>query len=158
MSANEVWDWTRSIFSLLGPAIGLPGLIALLLSRKQANKKLDLDEKGSDVTEFQALNQVSASIVSQARQAMLDAQAAATAAQKGAASAKAATAKYQSERDEFKVLMERVVDSLRKMRDLFTSYADRTGVPLTEGEKAIFEDTIDPRTLPGRGRGRTRKR
>jgi soluble cytochrome b562 len=154
VTPDMIWEWARSILALLGPAIGLPGLIALLLQRKQANKKLDLDEKGSDITEFQALNTVSASIVQQARQAMLDAQTAATEARTEAAAAKKDANTYRSEREELKGEIDHALDIVRKLRDLFKSYVTRVGVPLTADEQSIFESTVDPGTLPGRRRKR----
>jgi len=149
-----VWDWARNIFSLLGVASALPVGISWLLSRKNANKKLDLDEKGAEVSEFQAFNAIGASLVSQAHQAMVDAQTAATEAKAEAAAAKREASKYRGEREEMKHEMLSLTESVRKLRDMIKGYVTRTGQPLTEEEQAVFDQTVDPRSLPARRRKR----
>jgi len=47
-------DWVGDTLTIIATVLGLPGIILFLLSRKQANRKLEVEEGGLTVDQFNA--------------------------------------------------------------------------------------------------------
>lgn len=134
----------EQITSILTLALGssaIPIIISALLGRKGANKKLQIEEGGLTVDQFNA--------ALPAYKDLLDR------ADRDRDEAIEKLGKYESERIE---LLDRVrrleradtektteleitSRALETLRKLFQTYVDRTGIPLTTQEQAVFENT-----------------
>lgn len=135
---GEIWDVASGIVSLVAVITGLPTIILFALQRKNANKKLEIDEGGLSVTQFNSLTA--------AYQDQLD-------------RCSERTKTMRSELDEMQKQIDEVRDSesnvvrllaetsrkLDRVRKLFLKYVNRAGIPMTQEEQQEFERTAPPR-------------
>lgn len=136
MTADDIWNGVQRGLLLLVTAGVLPIVIRFFLGKRNANKKLDLEERTVEVTEFTAQTKAYAELAQMSQRA-------AKAAEDAAAIARGEAQKAATEREHMRADMVRVVDKFRQLRDLFKSYVARVGIPLTADEQKIFEDTQD---------------
>lgn len=156
--------WQTALVAVVVALISgsVPTVLLILLQRKGANKRLELDETtvASDVfskqtAAYSELYDTAKSDLAQAKKDLI-------AANKTAADLATELKKYQTEREE---LMAKVEEQGRKisrleradnektdeladtrskletLRELFESYVARTGIPMTPEEQKIFEET-----------------
>jgi len=122
------------ILSLIAVAIGLPGIILFFLNRKGANRKLNVEEGGLTVSQFNAALPAYKDLLDRAnddRQAAIDELAA-----------------YKTEREGFKTEIERLGEDIRTIRGLFTRVVERSNITLTHEEQQVFESTKPTRRRP----------
>lgn len=153
MTPNEAWGVAQTVISLAAVAIGLPSIILWLLNRKNANKKLDIEEGGLDVSVFAEQRQAYSDLLRASQEATAKATVAASSAQAAADAALAEAAAYKQERETLVDTVREQGDKLERLRKLFQSYVERVGVPLTEDELEEFEAT-----KPHRPSGRSQRR
>lgn len=152
-----------AICGILGVALGAPAIILWLLNRRNANKKLQLDEGALDVSVFDTQTKAYQDLLDRANLATLNAQAETLKAQEATEKALAELATYKEERES---LMRKVTklersdrnkntalkntnealkvtnEKLEKLRELFQSVVTRTGIVLTKEEQSIYDDTV----------------
>jgi len=123
-----------TILGLVGTFTGPAGIILWLLGRKGANKKLDLDERGTNLSEFEALKVAYREQADEAKQSAKDAQTAAEKAQKAAEQAQATATTAARDLN----VTNQKLESLRK---LFQSIVKRSNIILSPEEQEIFDNT-----------------
>lgn len=116
-------DWVGDTLSVLGPALGLPAIISIILTRRNANRKLQVEEGGLKVSEFEALRTAY-------REDRLEAE----------ATADTLRNEINGLRDDLDAFREMV----RSLRSLFQRVVTRAEVTLTAGEQREFEATRPP--------------
>lgn len=125
--------WVGDLFALAGPVLGIPAIILFLLGKNNANRSLQVDESGAEVSEFEAL-----------RKAYKE--------DKAEAEAKRIAAELKSEgvSNELASVHEEV-NELRSdvgiLRRLITSLVRRNRITMTDDERRDFEAT-KPRGRP----------
>ena len=135
------WEIIRTIVEVAAISVGLPTIIAWFLNRKGANKKLQIEAGGLEVTEFQAMREAFNDLLREQKEAAKNAQTAATAAQKAADDAILEIKNYRAERQK---LLDTVQDQgakLDRLRTLFMRVIRRNSIELTEAEQHEFEST-----------------
>jgi len=111
----------------------VPATLLWLLNRKGANTKLKLDEGGLSVTQFNAQTAAYQDLLDRSNKAL--------------AEALTELKSYKSERAELNKRVENQGNMLERLRELFTSYVTRVGIPMTEEELAVFESTKPKRKV-----------
>lgn len=142
------WEIVRVIVEVTAISVGLPTIIAWFLNRKGANKKLQIEAGGLEVSEFQAMREAFNDLLREQKEAAKNAQTAATAAQKAADDAILEIKNYRAERQK---LLDTVQDQgakLDRLRTLFMRVIRRNSIELTEAERHEFEST-KPRPSTG---------
>lgn len=153
--------WQQILLALLAGSV--PGVILFYLNRKGANKKLQLEEGGLTVTQFQAQTLAYQDLLDRSNSALTEANNKLNTSNAKLEEAVAELATYRAEREKLmgeverqgreivhlqkadtdKVAeLEKTNSKLERLRALFLSYVARTGIPLTLEEKAVFDDTI----------------
>ena len=131
---STIWSVIVSILSLVGIGTAVPAIILFLLQRRNANKKLEIEEDTLSVNVFNAQTK--------AYQDLLDR------ADRTTQAALAELKTYQAERKEIlkKVDMQNEVleltnTNLQKIRTLFQAVVKRSNIVLTPAEQKVFDET-----------------
>lgn len=152
-------DITSNIIGIIGGicslVFGTPAIVLFFLNRKNANKKLEIEEGGLSVTQFTAQTAAYQDLLNRANRALseantkLEESVSELAQYKG--ERETLMAQVQTQGEEIEKLkradsdkgdeLALTNDKLEKLRKLFTSYVDRVGIPLTTEEQEIFEMT-----------------
>jgi hypothetical protein len=111
-------DWIGDAVTLIAVALGLPGIILHLLSRKGANRKLQIDEGGLSVQVFNAQNAGYKDLLDRAER-----------------TAREATGTVE----EFKTELRNVNNRLNKMYAFLSRIIYKNDIELNDEEKAEFE-------------------
>lgn len=115
--------WVGDLLSIAGPALGLPAIVSIILTRRNANRKLEVEEGGLKVSEFEALR----AAYKQDRQ-----------------EAEAENDRLHRDIDALRDDLDHFRDILRSLRSLFQRVVIRTNVTLTAEEQREFEATRPP--------------
>lgn len=130
-----VFEMLQAASSVLGfPAI-IVALLLFLLNRKGANKKLSLDERNTNVTEFDAKLKAYQDLLDRSNEAGAEALLSVIELKERVNALEEADTAKSHEIDS----ANKKIELLRKQ---FTSYIERTGVPLTPEEQEIFDMTV----------------
>jgi predicted nucleic acid-binding Zn-ribbon protein len=145
-----------AIGGLVAVVFGTPSIILFLLNRKNANKKLELEEGTLGVAQFEAQTNAYKDLLNRANKSLDESN----------ATSRGYAAELKSYKEERETLMATVKkqgeeigelkqadedksseladtrQKLERLRSLFLAYVDRTGIPMTLEEKKIFEDTL----------------
>lgn len=135
------WEIIRTIVEVAAISVGLPTIIAWFLNRKGANKKLQIEAGGLEVTEFQAMREAFNDLLREQKEATASAQKAAAAAQTAADNAITEIANYKAERQKLLDTVEEQGTKLDRLRTLFMRVIRRNSIELTEAEQLEFEST-----------------
>lgn len=119
--------WIIDLIVVIGALIGLPSIITWFLNRRGANRKLQVEESGADVSEFQAL-----------RTAYREDKAA---AEKERDEARAETGAIRVELGEMHEEVDELRDALTRLRRLFSGVLRRNNYKMTPSEQREFEAT-----------------
>lgn len=139
----ETWVAVFGIFGIIGGLLGIPGIIAWMLGRKDANKKLEIEEGGLNVTQFN-------SIINSYKGIAEAAEASAASAKESAAMSQAAAEAALAQLKENQVEVTELRSKLSTVRDLFTSVLKRNGITMTAEELKLFEETSPAWRRPAR--------
>jgi hypothetical protein len=127
-------DWVGDTLTLIALVLGTPGIILYLLGRKDANRKLVVDEGGLTVDQFNAALPAYKDLLDRSNK---DRDAAI------------------SKMGEYKVELDNIRDNQERLVKLFLSVVARSNITLTADERAELEATrpksfrrIRPATSP----------
>lgn len=123
-----------NIMALIGTALGVPGIITILLQRKGANKKLDIEEGGLEVTQFSA-------IIEGYKQLLADESSRRADQTKAIAELRGEMNDIRKKEREYERTTRDLYDKLSKLRGLMLRYVKRTGIDMTAAELDEFEQT-----------------
>ena len=144
MSSNDFLPgWVGDILTLLAFVLGPGGVIWLILSQRQANRKLRVEEIGANVSSQVAKGSLTVDQFNAALPAYRDLL---DRSNKDRDAALAKMEEYKGELDEVKEKQERLVK-------LFLQVVKRSNVQLTKEELEELEATR-PRPIPRRGKPR----
>lgn len=144
-----------SIFQSLGlgsiPA-GVMGLILILLNRKNANKKLEIEETGADVNQFDVITKKYQQIADNWEKTAESAQKATEAAEKATKLALTELQKHKADRESISDKLQETNTKLDQIRRLFTSVMKRSNIILSPQEQEIFDATVPSKEIKSRVR------
>lgn len=145
-----------AIGGLCSLVFGTPAIILFFLNRKNANKKLDIEEGTLGVAQFEAQTNAYKDLLNRSEASLAN-------ANKTAAGYADELQSYKKERETLMATVKKQgkeIDTLKasdksksgeladtrnkleRLRTLFLAYVERTGIPMTPEENKIFEDTL----------------
>jgi chemotaxis response regulator CheB len=122
-------------------------VIVILLQRKGANKKLQIEETGADTNQFDV-------ITKKYQQIADNWQKTAETAQKATETALAELEKHKEDRETISGKLEETNTKLDQIRTLFKQVMKRSNIVLTPEEQEIFDSTTPSREIKTRVRSR----
>lgn len=131
---NSIGEWVFLILSLLSLPVIIPFYVKHILTKKGADKALDLEEEKTDSSVYAAQTDTWQKLVKETRDA----------ADRANASTQEALQQIESLKNERKILsltLEEQNEKIEKLRKLFLGYVSRTGIVMTDEEYRVFEAT-----------------
>lgn len=137
-------EWWQTL--LIGVAGGsVPIMLGAALSRRGANKKLEIDEGHLSIAQFEVASKAYQDLLDRAAKTIEDLEKYKDEREELLSTVKDQGLKIEhleaADREKTKEL-EITNDKLDTVRQLFERYLARSGVPLTEDEREIFEQTM----------------
>lgn len=138
MTSSEIFEWVRNIATLLALISGPPSIILWALNRKGANKKLEIEEGGLGVQQFNALMSGYKDQLDRAGSEIKTLQ-----TDRDRLAEEVVEIKRTQSADQR--LFRATARKLERVRRLFLRYSRRVGIPMTLEEQREFEMTAPPK-------------
>lgn len=130
------------ILGVAGLVLAPTGLVALLLSRRQANKKLQLEGDSVEASQWTILQKSYSDLLQNAKDDRKRAEDRATDAENATKAALKELEEHKTAREAIIELFNENSSKLAKIRDLFMSVLKRNNLTMTADEQEIFDSTV----------------